>query len=53
MYACGTTSSPSGLARLDASFATNFVDAAPTEQCNPVSANTVRRISVPICHGVP
>ena len=34
----GTTSRPSGLARPEASFATNFVAAAPTEQTSPVSS---------------
>ena len=49
----GITSTPSGFARPDASFATNFTDAAPTEQRSPVSSNTRRRMCVAIASGSP
>ena len=53
MSASGTTSSPSGLARLDASFATYLVAAAPTDARSPVSLWMRSRNRVPICQGVP
>ena len=49
----GTTSRPSGLALLDASLATYFVAAAPTEARRPVSRWMRSRSRVPICQGVP
>ena len=49
----GTTSSPSGLARADASLATNFVAATPTEQVMPCSSTTRARISSPIARAPP
>ena len=37
-WSAGTTSSPSGLQRPEASLATNLVDATPTEQVMPCSS---------------
>ncbi len=51
--AAGTTSRPSGLLRVEASLATNFVDAMPTEQVMPCSSATRSRISWPITAGRP
>ena len=47
----GTTSMPSGLARVEPSLATNLVDATPTEQVSRCSSATRRRISAAICGG--
>ena len=44
----GTTSSPSGLQRDEASLATNFVGATPTEQVMPCSSAIRARIRSPI-----
>ncbi len=49
----GTTSRPSGLARVEASFATNFVDATPTEQVMPCSSWTRERMSSAMTAGGP
>ena len=49
----GTTSSPSGLAGVEASLATNLVGATPTEQVMPCSSGTGARIVSPISAGRP
>ena len=51
--ACGTTSMPLGLQRADASLATNFVGATPTEQVSPSSSSTRRRMAAAMCPGRP
>lgn len=51
--AAGTSSMPSGLACVDASFATNFVVAIPTEHVIPWSAWTRRRSAAAIRVGGP
>ena len=51
--AAGTTSMPSGLARLDATLATYLVAATPIEQVSPVSACTRSRIVHAISAGLP
>jgi hypothetical protein len=48
-----TTSSPSGLARVEASLATNFVPATPTEQVIPCSSKTRARMYSPISAASP
>ena len=47
----GTTSIPSGLQSSDASFATNFVGATPTEHVTPTSRSTSARIFAAISAG--
>ena len=47
----GTTSRPSGLARVEASLATNLVEATPTEQVICCSSCTRARISSAIAVG--
>ena len=47
------TSSPSGFARPEASFAMNLVAATPTEQVSPVSSSTRERISSAMRRGEP
>ncbi len=49
----GTTSSPSGLERVDASLAMNLDGATPTEQVMPCCSAIVARISAPIRAGRP
>ncbi len=51
--AAGTTSSPSGLHRDDASLATNLVAATPTEQVIRCSCSTWARIRRAISVGLP
>ena len=51
--AAGTTSIPSGLARLDATLATYLVAATPIEQVSPVSDCTRSRIVHAISAGLP
>ena len=53
MPATGTTSSPSGLDRVEASLARNFVGATPTEQVMPCSSAIRARIHSPIQAGRP
>lgn len=48
-----TTSSPSGLERVEASLATNLVPATPTEQVMPCSSNTRARMCSPMATGSP
>ena len=49
----GTSRMPSGFARWDASFATNFVPASPTEAGRPVRSRTRSRIARAISTGGP
>ena len=49
----GTTSRPSGLASAEASFATNFVGATPTEQVTPCSSAMVSRSAAAMSAGEP
>jgi len=49
----GTTSNPSGLHWVEASFATNLVGATPTEQVMPCSSCTCARIISAIARGGP
>ena len=49
----GTTSRPSGLARVEASLATNFVEATPTLQVMPCSSCTRERIASAMTAGGP
>ena len=49
----GTTSRPSGLQPSEASLATNFVDATPTEHVTPTSRSTSARIFAAIADGGP
>ena len=49
----GTTSIPFGLHSSEASFATNFVEATPTEHVTPTSRTTSARIFAAISGGEP
>ena len=49
----GTTSRPSGLHRVEATLATNFVLATPTEQVTPWASTTCARIIAAIAAGAP
>ena len=51
--AAGTTSMPSGFARLDATLATYLVAATPMEHVSPVSSRTRLRIVHAISAGLP
>ena len=49
----GTTSNPSGFARVDATLARNLLGPTPTEAVSESSPRTVARIRAPISAGAP